>query len=93
MHRPVSGFFARLLRNGTLGLILAYRYLISPLIHTIAGAHSGCRFSPTCSQFATEAFKTLPFRQATWRVVQRLSRCHPFAEAGYDPVHRDIGMS
>ena len=35
-----------------IALVLAYRYVISPLIG------SSCRFQPTCSQYAIDALKT-----------------------------------
>ncbi|MFN0242845.1 MAG: membrane protein insertion efficiency factor YidD [Planctomycetota bacterium] len=45
-----------------------------------------CRFSPTCSQYAIEAFERHGVLRggayATWRIL----RCHPFCTGGHDPV-------
>lgn len=45
-----------------------------------------CRFYPTCSEYAVEAFG----RYGTWRgarlTVARLCRCHPWHPGGVDPV-------
>lgn len=61
-------------------LIRLYQKYISPML----GAH--CRFYPTCSQYAVEAFQVHGFFKgfalATWRVL----RCNPFGKSGYDPV-------
>ncbi len=60
--------------------ILVYRKLISPL------KPPTCRFRPTCSAYAVTALRrhgTIKgLRLAAWRFL----RCHPFTEAGEDPV-------
>ena len=47
---------------------------------------SSCRFYPSCSAYAMEAFAQ---RGLFWGLVlsfKRLCRCHPWAEGGYDPI-------
>lgn len=63
-----------------IGLVQLYRYGISPLIGP------RCRFQPTCSSYALEALKNLPFGRALWLIMRRLARCHPWGGCGYDPV-------
>ncbi len=63
-----------------LGLIRAYRYLLSPFI----GQH--CRFTPSCSEYAMEAVERYGALKGSWLAAKRLGRCHPFAPGGYDPV-------
>ncbi len=63
-----------------LGAIAAYRVLLSPLLGP------KCRFYPTCSQYAYEAIDRFGVGPGLWLTVQRLSRCHPWAPGGYDPV-------
>jgi putative membrane protein insertion efficiency factor len=61
-------------------LIRFYQVCISPL------TPAACRFTPTCSQYALEAFrKHGPFK-GFYLTVKRLLRCHPWGGHGYDPV-------
>lgn len=57
-----------------------YRRAISPLFPP------SCRFVPTCSEYAIEAFEKKPALTALWMTVVRISKCHPFHPGGYDPV-------
>lgn len=47
---------------------------------------SKCRFYPTCSQYAIEAFEKKPFFKALIMTIWRILRCNPFSKGGYDPV-------
>jgi putative membrane protein insertion efficiency factor len=64
--------------------IVAYRYLISPLLPR------ACRFSPSCSAYALEALSLHGPFKGSWLALCRLARCHPFTllggSSGYDPV-------
>ena len=61
-------------------LIKFYQIRISPF------TPPSCRFTPTCSQYALEAFrKHGPFK-GLYLTVRRLLRCHPWGGSGYDPV-------
>lgn len=62
------------------GLIAAYRYLLSPWWG------SQCRFEPTCSHYAEEAIERHGALQGTWMAMRRVSRCHPWRHGGFDPV-------
>jgi uncharacterized protein len=61
-------------------LIRAYRAGISPLLGP------GCRFYPTCSQYAEEAVLRYGLVRGGWLAIQRLACCHPWHPGGYDPV-------
>jgi uncharacterized protein len=63
-----------------IGLIRAYRTLISPLYLPV------CRFQPTCSQYAIDAIAQHGVVKGTRLALQRVLRCHPFHPGGYDPV-------
>jgi uncharacterized protein len=63
-----------------LALIKLYQWLISPLL----GAK--CRYTPTCSHYATEALKKYGPVKGMWLAIKRISRCHPWGGQGYDPV-------
>ena len=57
-----------------------YRRFISPY------TPPSCRYTPTCSQYASEALrKHGPFK-GLWLAVRRILRCHPWGGHGYDPV-------
>ncbi len=61
-------------------LIKFYRVCISPLKPPC------CRFTPTCSEYALQAFrKHGPFKGLIL-TVWRLLRCNPWGGSGYDPV-------
>jgi putative membrane protein insertion efficiency factor len=63
-----------------IGLIKLYKITLSPFI---GGA---CRFLPTCSDYAIEAFqKHGPFKGFKL-TLKRLLSCHPWGGSGYDPV-------
>ena len=50
-----------------------------------------CRFHPTCSSYALTALHRHGACYGSWLVVRRLLRCHPFCEAGFDPVPESRG--
>jgi putative membrane protein insertion efficiency factor len=45
-----------------------------------------CRYSPTCSEYAKQAFQQKNFVVAIGLSVWRILRCNPFSKGGYDPV-------
>ena len=67
-------------------LIRFYQRFISPLLHFGAGPLGGCRFHPTCSNYALEALETHGVIRGCWYGICRILRCHPWGGSGYDPV-------
>ncbi len=51
-----------------------------------AGRLSPCRFAPSCSSYAREAFEVHGGRRGAWLTARRLLRCRPFGPSGWDPV-------
>ena len=45
-----------------------------------------CRFRPTCSAYALEAFRKRGFFVGFYLTVSRVLRCNPFSVGGWDPV-------
>jgi len=72
------------MRKILIALIKVYRFSLSPFI----GQH--CRFTPTCSQYATEAIEQYGAIKGSWMAAKRLSKCHPFHSGGWDPVPENM---
>ena len=60
--------------------VLAYQYLIAPLITDC------CRWHPSCSTYTKEAIIKHGATKGIWLGIKRLARCHPWGGSGYDPV-------
>ncbi len=67
-------------------LIRFYQKFISPLIHFIGGPNSGCRFTPTCSEYFLQAVETHGVLRGSWLGLRRVARCQPWGGCGHDPV-------
>jgi len=63
-----------------LGLLRAYKRLISPLLPP------ACRFEPSCSEYAREAIELHGSWHGSRLALWRLLRCNPFCRGGFDPV-------
>ena len=57
-----------------------YRKRLSPLFPPC------CRFTPTCSAYALEAYRKHGLWRGSWLTLWRVLRCNPFCRGGYDPV-------
>ena len=69
-----------MLRLIPLAALRAYQWVISPLLPV------ACRFRPTCSEYASEAFRLHGTRRGMMLTARRLCRCHPWGGDGFDPV-------
>ena len=61
-------------------MIVIYQKLLSPL------TPPSCKFSPTCSNYAVDAFKKYSLPKAFNLVLIRILKCHPWSKGGYDPA-------
>lgn len=69
------------------GLARGYQILVSPALTAVFGPLGcGCRFTPTCSQYALEAVRAHGAVRGTVLATRRLCRCHPWGGSGPDPV-------
>lgn len=57
-----------------------YRWFLRPLFPP------ACRFHPSCSYYAEEAFERHGLWQGGWLTARRLCRCGPWNPGGHDPV-------
>jgi hypothetical protein len=67
-----------------LAVLAFYRRWLSPAIHTLGVG--GCRYQPTCSEYAAVAIATHGPLRGIALAVWRLLRCHPFSRGGLDQV-------
>jgi uncharacterized protein len=45
-----------------------------------------CRYTPTCSQYAKEAYMRFHFFKASFLAAKRILKCNPLFKPKYDPV-------
>ncbi|MBQ8170714.1 MAG: membrane protein insertion efficiency factor YidD [Oscillospiraceae bacterium] len=63
-----------------LGIIKLYRLTLSKILPP------ACRFSPSCSEYATTAIRRFGAVKGGYLALWRIIRCNPFSHGGYDPV-------
>jgi hypothetical protein len=51
-----------------------------------SGRPTGCRYLPSCSEYATEAITVHGPARGAWLATRRIGRCGPWGGHGYDPV-------
>jgi putative membrane protein insertion efficiency factor len=59
--------------------VRGYQRLVSPFLP------AGCRFAPSCSEYAAQAITDHGIVRGIGLAARRLARCHPFHPGGYDP--------
>jgi putative membrane protein insertion efficiency factor len=62
-------------------LIRIYQLVISPWLGP------RCRFTPSCSVYAIQAFQKYGLFKGGWMTIRRISSCHPWGRHGHDPVN------
>ncbi|MDX2080921.1 MAG: membrane protein insertion efficiency factor YidD [Terrimicrobiaceae bacterium] len=67
-------------------LIRTYQWVVSPALHALCGPGCGCRFEPSCSNYAIDALRQHGVGRGLWLALRRMARCHPWGGCGYDPV-------
>ena len=68
------------MRATLLVMIRFYQFLLSPWVG------GGCRFHPTCSEYAKGAIGTHGAVRGSWLATLRILKCHPWHPGGIDPV-------
>jgi hypothetical protein len=67
-----------------IALVRLYQKLLSPLLNFMFGPR--CRFHPTCSAYAVQALEQHGALRGSVLAAQRIARCHPLNDGGFDPV-------
>jgi putative membrane protein insertion efficiency factor len=81
---PIVDLVARLPRTIGIGLIRAYRLVLSPWLGRT------CRYLPTCSEYTEDAVRRYGLWAGSWMGLARLQRCGPFGASGYDPIPDEL---
>ncbi|MEO0294133.1 MAG: membrane protein insertion efficiency factor YidD [candidate division WOR-3 bacterium] len=63
-----------------IGILKFYSHKISPFLPR------RCKYYPTCSSYAIEAFEKKGFLKGLLLTFWRILRCNPFSKGGYDPL-------
>ena len=66
-------------------LVRLYQRTASPVLTAITPG-CGCRFTPSCSQYAIESVQRHGAAAGLGLALLRLSKCHPLHAGGWDPV-------
>ena len=66
--------------------VRVYRWTVSPALVFLFGPGGGCRFTPSCSQYAMDAIRARGALAGGWRAAGRICRCHPWGDCGHDPA-------
>ena len=69
------------MKKACIKMIRLYQKCISPWKR-----YGHCKYYPTCSNYAIEAYQKYGFFKGTALTVWRILRCNPFSKGGYDPV-------
>lgn len=77
---PVFGYVSRALAQTCILSIRLYQVTLGLLMG------GNCRFTPSCSHYAIDAYRDWGVLRGTWLTFRRIIRCHPFGGHGYDPV-------
>jgi uncharacterized protein len=67
-----------------LATLAFYKRWLSPALHSLNPG--GCKYLPTCSDYAATAISIHGPLRGSALALWRLLRCHPLARGGLDPV-------
>ncbi len=68
------------MRYVLVAVLRGYRAVVSPIYGDV------CRYYPSCSAYALEAVQRHGATKGSWLAARRVTRCHPWAVGGPDPV-------
>lgn len=80
--------FSSLGRKVVKNLITYYQKTLSPDhgLFKKQFPYGYCRFYPTCSEYGIQAVDRYGVVKGGYKSLQRLCRCHPWHQGGYDPL-------
>ena len=78
--KKILKFILSIPKNIAIFFVNIFKFCISPLIPHV------CKFTPTCSSYASQAFAEWGFFIGLNLTIKRLSRCNSRAKGGTDTV-------
>jgi len=69
------------MRYAGIAAVWLYRLTLRPFL-----GPGQCKYHPSCSQYAIDAYKEFGLFKGTVLAAWRLLRCNPWSHGGYDPV-------
>lgn len=78
--KRVGAFLLLVPRNACVGILTAYRAVISPLYGQV------CKYHPSCSHYALQAIQQHGVVRGVGLGVWRILRCNPWSAGGVDDV-------
>jgi hypothetical protein len=73
-------------QQALIGVVQLYRWTLSPAKVFLFGPTAGCRFEPSCAEYAQQAVRVHGALQGSLLAARRVCRCHPWGGCGADPV-------
>jgi uncharacterized protein len=70
------------MRHLGVALVCVYRYTLRPFLGV-----GSCKYHPSCSQYAIDAYKEFGLFKGTVLAGWRLLRCNPWSRGGVDYAH------
>lgn len=83
LRRVLNGLNRAAVHGIALPLLRLYRAVFSPVLSAVG---SECRFYPSCSHYAEEAYRIHGFLRGTALTTVRVAKCNPLHPGGFDPV-------
>lgn len=77
------------MKKVALGLIKAYQrtsFFHNELFKVFFLTDQVCKYEPTCSRYTYQAIEKYGVFKGGLLGLKRISRCHPWAKGGYDPL-------
>jgi putative membrane protein insertion efficiency factor len=65
-------------------LVRGYRRFLSPFVGATALGNPRCKYHPSCSAYALEAFREFGLLRGTVLATWRILRCNPWSHGGVD---------
>jgi putative membrane protein insertion efficiency factor len=67
--------------------VRGYRRILSPFASATALGNPRCKYHPSCSRYALDAYTEFGFVRGTVLAAWRLLRCNPWSHGGVDYAH------